>query len=348
MRPAIRLYCDSSSIVAAYLLGGLRRDCGELDVGDDLMEPWLERRVTSHRGGEEELASSLRLAHPQPDATVREEEDHEEPEDQQGRTDPDEDRSGVLGHDQTGELSGALEGVRQAGDRGRLTLVHDLGAEGRVRAGLVDLELQLPRLDVGVRLAGGHVDDVDGQPFALDVELADALLSVVGLPLQRRGVAVEGLARAVRDLYRCGLAEERLEERDAVPAHGVVDSYRLPINLGTVLVQDEVARVVTWGAVGVVRVVEGHRFDRQPGPVADLNRGAHGNDELGVLEAGGRSDEETHENQDEAQVRHNGSEGTPTEPVGIQVDFTLTGVGDRAEAVGLQDRAHLLLSLIHI
>src|SRR5450759_530414 len=346
MRPAIRLYWEYLSIVLPYFWGGARRGTGALDVGDQLVELRLERHVTLQGGSAEDLAAAGCLADPHPHATVREEEHEDEPDHQQRGANPDEGCSGVARHDQPGELTGAFEGVAQAGDRRRLALVHDLGRDGVFLSVLVNLELQLPCLDVRVCLAGGHIDDVDTQPFALDVELADAVRAVVGLPLQRRGIVVEGLAGAVGDLYRRGLAEERLEERDAVALHGVVDSDCLPVDLGSVLVQDEVARVVTWGAVGVVGVVERHCLDRQPGPVADLDRRAHGNDELVVPESGGLAEEETQEDDHEAQVRDDGSEGTPAEPVGIEVQPVIVRVGDGPEAAGSQDLAYVVHRLV--
>src|SRR5665647_1739975 len=315
MRLAIRLYCEYLSIVLPCFFSGTRRGAGKLDIGDYPVELPFERHVTLHGGSAEDLSAARCLADPHPHATVREEEDHIESEHEQRRAKPDEGCSGVARHDQTGVLTGALEGVAQTGDCRRLALVNDLGGDGCVLPVLVNLELDLPRLDVRVDLAGGHVDNVDSQPLALEVELADAVLAVVGLPLQRSSVGVEGLAGGVGDLHRRSLAEERLEERDAVPLHGVVDSYRLSVDLSAVLVHHKVARVVTRGTVRVVGVVERHCLDREPGPVADLDRRAHGNDELGVLEAGSRADEEPHEDDDEAQVRYDGSEGTPAEPV---------------------------------
>src|ERR1019366_790054 len=96
-------------------------------------------------------------------------------------------------------------------------------------------------------------------------DLADAVLSVGGGERQRCGAAVQRLASAVRDLYRSGLSEEGLVERDAVHCHRVVAPYHLPVNLRAVLVQDEVTDVVLGGAVRVVGVVEGHRLDGHPG-----------------------------------------------------------------------------------
>src|SRR5665648_452048 len=124
-RLATRLYVDNciasvgSSIVLPYSLGGARRGAGELDVGDQLVELWLERHITLHGGGAADLAAPGCLAGPHPHATVREEEDEEEPEHQQHRAHPDEVRSGVIGHDQAGERTSALEGVGHAGDRRR-------------------------------------------------------------------------------------------------------------------------------------------------------------------------------------------------------------------------------------
>src|SRR5450759_1356497 len=184
MMLAIRPYWDKLSIVLPYLLGGARRGTGELDVRDQLVELWFERDVTLHRGSAEDLAAAGCLADPDPNATVREEEDEEEPEHQQCRADPDEVRSGVVGHDQPGERTGALEGVGHAGDRRRLALVHDLGRDGVVLPVLVDLQLHLTRFDVRVWLAGGRSDDVDAEPLASHGELADAVGAVVGLTAQ--------------------------------------------------------------------------------------------------------------------------------------------------------------------
>src|SRR5665647_2785547 len=222
MRLAIRLYCEYLSIVLPCFFSGTRWGTGKLDIGDYPVELSFERQVTLHRGRAEDIGAAGCLADPHPHTTVREEEDHIESEHEQRRANPDEGCSGVARHDQPGVLTGALEGVAQTGDRRRLALVNDLGGDGRVLPVLVNLELDLPRLDVRVDLAGGHVDNVDAQPFTLDVKLADAVLAVVGLPLQRSGIVVEGLAGGVGDLHRRGLAEERLEERDAVPLHGVV------------------------------------------------------------------------------------------------------------------------------
>src|SRR5680860_696808 len=314
MRLAIRLYWEYLSIVLPCLLGGARRGTGKLDVGHYLVELRFERHVTLHGGSAEDLAAARCPADPHPHPTVREEEDHEETEHEQRRADPGEYRSRVAGRRQPGVLAGAFEGVAQTGDRRRLALVHDLGRDGRVLPVLVDLELDLSRLDVRVGSAGGRHDDVDAQPFALHIELADAVRAVVGLPLQRRGVGVEGLPGGVSDLHRSSSAEERLVERDSVPRQWVVDPHRLPVDLRAVLVYDKVARVVTRGAVRVVGVVEGLCLDRQPGLVTDLNLRAHGNDKLVVLEARRRAEEEAQQDDDEAEVGYDGSEGTPAEP----------------------------------
>src|SRR5665647_1206375 len=346
MRLAIRLYCEYLSIVLPYFLGGARRGTGELYVGNKLVELWFEGQVTLHGGSAEDLGAARGLADPHPDASVREEEHEEEPEHEQRRANPAPHRSRVAGHDQPGELAGALEGVGHSGDRRRLALVDDLGGDRSIRPVLVDLKLDLPRLDVGVRLSGGCHDDVDVQPIGLHVELTDAVLAVVGLPLKRRGVGVEGLACGVGDLHRRGRAEERLVERDAVPRQWVVDPYRLPVDRNAVLVHHKVARVVTWGAVRVVGVVERLRLDRQPGPVTDLNLRTHWSDELGVLEARRRAEEEAQQDDDEADVGHDGSEGTPAEAVGIQVQSVVVRVGDRPEAVGLQHLAYVVHGLV--
>src|SRR5450756_576481 len=183
MRLAIRLYWEYLSIVLPYFLGGARRGTGELYVGHELVELPFERHVTLHGGSTEDLGAARCLADPYPHATVREEEDEEESEHEQRRANPYPHRSRVVGHDQAGVLTGALEGVGHAGDRRRLALVNDLGGDRSIRPVLVDLKLDLPGLDVRVGLAGGCHDDVDAQPVCLHVELADAVLAVIGLPL---------------------------------------------------------------------------------------------------------------------------------------------------------------------
>src|SRR5450631_2036141 len=105
MRPAIRAYWDKLSIVLPCFLGSAGRGTGELDVSDQLVELWFECQVTLHGGSAEDLAAARRLADPHPDAAVREEEDQEEPDHQQSRADPDEVHTGVMGHDQAGELA---------------------------------------------------------------------------------------------------------------------------------------------------------------------------------------------------------------------------------------------------
>src|ERR1019366_7620453 len=144
MRPAMRAYWDKLSIVlphfaVPYFLGiARRRGVGELDVGDQLVELWFEGEVALHGGCAEDLAAARCLADPHPDAAVWEEEDEDEADHQQGRAHPDEVHSRVMGHDQAGELAGALEGVVQTGDGRRLALVHDLGTERVFLSGLVD------------------------------------------------------------------------------------------------------------------------------------------------------------------------------------------------------------------
>src|ERR1035437_3832419 len=116
MRPAIRLYWDKLSIVLPCSLGGARRRAGELDVGDQLVELWFEGDVTLHGRSAQDLAAARGLADADPDATVWEEEDQEESDHQECGTNPDEVDARVLGHDQPGELTGAFEGVGDAGD----------------------------------------------------------------------------------------------------------------------------------------------------------------------------------------------------------------------------------------
>src|SRR5665811_246161 len=175
MRLAIRLYCEYLSIVLPYFLGGARRGTGELYVGDHPVELPFERHVTLHGGSAEDLGAARGLADPHPHATVREEEDHIEPEHEQCRANPDQRCPGVAGNTQPGVLTGPLEGVGQTGDHRGLALVHDLGRDRGIPPVLLDLKLDLARLDVRVDLAGGHIDDIDTEPFALDVELADDL-----------------------------------------------------------------------------------------------------------------------------------------------------------------------------
>src|SRR5450756_2117020 len=105
MRLAIRLYWEYLSIVLPYFLGGARRGTGELYVGHELVELWLEGHVTLHGGSAEDLGAARCLADPYPHATVREEEDEEESEHEQRRANPDEGCSGVARHDQAGVLT---------------------------------------------------------------------------------------------------------------------------------------------------------------------------------------------------------------------------------------------------
>src|SRR5665811_1902318 len=116
----IGLMVEELSIVLPYFLGAGRRCTGELDVGHQLVKLRFEGDVTLHGRSAEDLAAASRLADAYPDATVREEEDQEQSDHQQRRAHPDEVGTRVVGHDQAGELAGALEGVAQAGDCRRL------------------------------------------------------------------------------------------------------------------------------------------------------------------------------------------------------------------------------------
>src|SRR5450756_2317207 len=117
MRLAIRLYWEYLSIVLPCFFSGTRRGAGKLDIGDYPVELPFERHVTLHGGSTEDLGAARCLADPYPHATVREEEDEEESEHEQRRAIAAAHRSRVVGHDQTGVLAGAREGVGQAGDR---------------------------------------------------------------------------------------------------------------------------------------------------------------------------------------------------------------------------------------
>src|SRR5665647_1751919 len=95
MRLAIRLYCEYLSSVLSCFFSGTRRGAGKFDIGDYPVELPFERQVTLHGGSAEDLGAARCLADPHPHATVREEEDHIEPEHEQRRAHPYEGCSGV-------------------------------------------------------------------------------------------------------------------------------------------------------------------------------------------------------------------------------------------------------------
>ena len=76
--------------------------------------------------------------------------------------------------------------------------------------------------------------------------------------------------------------------------------------------------------------------------MADLFLLADCGGELRFIEAGGRTDEHSQKDDHEAQVGDDGPEGTPAEPVGIQVEPAVLRVDDGPVAVGLQNLAYLL------